>query len=177
MTINGDNSLPLSTKDAILFVLKKTIFEISKEYRDTNVVCEDDLKSLKIIKDLTNIYKNLLFIYIDNLNFNDEKSLNSYEVKSLKNIIMNIVCNEFDSNDLFFNNLNTIDYFMNFINSVDSLTLYNKLNIIELFIKRFNKQDITIESLQCKIYTEVINELLNNYSTTNINKLMNYLFN
>jgi predicted RNA-binding protein with EMAP domain len=177
----GDNNLPLSTKDAILFVFKKTIFEITKEYRDNNVICVDDKNNLKIIKELSNIYKNLLFLYIDELNINDNKNLNTYELKSLKSIIANIICNDYEYND-FLNenlneNLNIIDYLMNYIKSNETLSLYNKLNTIELFVKKINKQTITVKHLQSKLYNINTNELLNNYSTTNVNKFINILFN
>ena len=177
ININGDNSLSLTTKDAILFVFKKTIFEISKEYRDSNPILDDDSYTLKIIKELTNVYKNLVFIYIDELKFHNENNLNNYELKSLKNIIINIICNDYNINDIFLSNLNTIEYFMNYVKSNDELSLYNKLNTIELFVKKFNKQNTTINNLQNKIYNEQITDLLNNYSTNNLNKFMNILFN
>ena len=177
MNINGDNSISLTTKDAILFVFKKTIFEISKEYRDNNPLLDDDTNTLKTIKDLSNIYKNLLFIYIDELEFNNENGLNNYELKSLKNIIINIICIDYDFTNTLSTYLNTIEFFMNFIKTNDSLSLYNKLNTIELFVKKINKQNITISHLQHKIYDERIAELLNNYSTNNLNKVMNLLFN
>jgi len=172
----GDNVLPSSTKDAILFFFKKTIFEITKEYRDNNPISEDDKNNLKTIKELTNIYKNLLFLYIDELNI-EEKTPNLYELKSLKSIIINLICTEYEYNDILIDNLNIIEYLMNHIKSNETLSLYNKLNTIELFVKKINKQSITLKSLQSNLYNINTNDLLNNYSTVNVNKFINILFN
>lgn len=177
MNFNSDNSISLTTKDAILFVFKKTIFEISKDYRINHPISDDDSNSLKTIKELTTIYKGLLYIYIDELEFHNEKELSNYELKSLKNIIINILCIEYESKHTLSTHLDCIDYFMDFIKSNDNLSLYNKLNTIELFVKKFNKQHISINDLQHKIHNEHIMELLNNYSTNNSNKVMNLLFN
>lgn len=182
MNINGEHSsLPLNTKDALLFVLKKTIFEINKEYRDINVITPEDMTYLNSIKCLTIIYKSLLCIYINEFKMNPDKNINAYELKSLTNIMNNIICNEFvDDNEVFLfqNHLNIVEYFMNYINMNERLSLYNKLNTIELFVKKMNKQPISIQLLQTKLYNDInINDLLNNYSVNNINKFMNILFN
>ena len=177
VTINSDNCLPLTTKDATLFVYKKTIFEICKEYRDNSPISMEDSNTLKTIKELTNVYKSLLFLYVDEANFENEKNMNGYELKCLKNIIINILSNDLDFNDVFSTNLNVIEYFMIFIKTNEDLIIHNKLNVIELFVKKFNKQNITIEMLKKNINNEFFNEVCINYSINNINKYVNALFN
>lgn len=179
MIINGDSTgLALSSKDAVLFVLKKTIFDISKEYRENNSLSESDNKKLKLVKNFTSAYKNLLFLYIDGLNFDSEKVIKENETRSIKNIVINMLCNEIVEND----NTNVIDvinYFIDFIRNKEELGIYNKLNIIEHFIKKYNKQFITIDKLQNKLQYEIVDNVLNdaNYNSSNILKLFALLFN
>ena len=179
MIISGDNTLSLSIKDSILFVYKKTIFDVSKEYRENYDLNDTDNKKIKTIKHLSSVYKNILFLYIDGLNFNNQKQILIHkESNVLKNIVINVLCNEFE-NETFPDSLNTIDYFVNFIKLNDDLSLYNKLNIIEIFIKKFNKYGITLDILQCKLQMDMVLNILNNetYNTSTSIKLFYYLFN
>jgi len=179
MIISGDNTLSLSIKDSILFVYKKTIFDVSKEYRANYELNDADNKKINIIKHLSSIYKNILFLYIDDLNLNNKKQILIYrESKILKNIVINVLCNEFD-NETFPNSLNTIDYFVNFIKLNDNLSLYNKLIIIEIFIKKINKYGLTLDILQYKLQMDMVLDILNNetYNTATSTKLFYYLFN
>lgn len=189
MIINGDNTgFSLTSKDAILFVLKKTIFEISKEYRENNPINEKDEKKIKLIKQLTTTYKNLLFLYIDSLNTINKK-INESETKSIRNIIVNffvsIFENKHDKHDNYDNYDNCdnvieiINYFIDFIRKCDNLSIHNKLNVLELFIKNYNKQFISNEIIKNKMKNEIMDYVLNdnNYNYSNIIKLFTRLFN
>jgi hypothetical protein len=179
MIINGDSTLlALSSKDAVLFVLKKTIFDISKEYRELNPLSENDNKKLNLVKNFTSTYKNILFLYIDGLKFDSEKVIKENETKSIKNIVINMLYNEIIEN----NNTNPIDvinYFIDFIRNKEELSICNKLNVIEQFIKKYNKQFITMDKLQNKLQYEMVDNVLNdaNYNYSNILKLFALLFN
>lgn len=181
MIINGDNTgFSLTSKDAILFVLKKTIFEISKEYRENNPINEKDEKKIKLIKQLTTTYKNLLFLYIDNLNISNKK-INENESKMIRNIIVNFFISVFENKHAI-NSDNVIEifnYFIDFIRKYDKLSLHNKLNVLELFIKKYNKQSISNEIIKNKMKNEIMDYVLNdnNYNYSNIIKLFTWLFN
>lgn len=181
MIINGDNTgFSLTSKDAILFVLKKTIFEISKEYRENNPINEKDEKKIKLIKQLTTTYKNLLFLYIDNLNISNKK-INENESKMIRNIIVNFFISVFENKHVI-NSDNVIEifnYFIDFIRKYDKLSVHNKLNVLELFIKKYNKQSISNEIIKNKMKNEIMDYVLNdnNYNYSNIIKLFTWLFN
>lgn len=179
MMINGDSSgLSLSTKDAILFVFKKTIFDISKESRELNPIKNEDDKKLKAIKNLTITYKNLLFLYIDGLLFTNDKIVKETETRCIKNIVANILYSEIENND---DTINTdiINYFIDFIRTKEDLSSYNKLNVIELFVKKCNKQNVVIEKLKFNLQNEMIDNILidSNYNYNSIVKLFALLFN
>lgn len=179
MMINGDSSgLALSTKDAILFVLKKTVFDISKECRELNPIKNEDEKKIKTIKNLTTTYKNLLFLYIDGLSFINDKIVKETETRAIKNIVTSILCSEIENNDNT-TNIEGINYFIDFIRTKDELSSYNKLNVIELFVKKSNKQDIVVEKLKFNLQNEFVDYVLidSNYGYNNIIKLFSLLFN
>jgi len=185
MIMNGDTTgFALTSKDAILFVFKKTIFEISKEYRENNPLNENYEKKIKLIKQLTSTYKNLLFLYIDNLNTSNTK-LNENETKTIRNIIVNFFVNVFENNTINSNYNNSdnaieiLNYFIDFIRKYDKLSIHNKLNVLELFIKKYNKQSISNEIIKNKMRNEIMDYVLNdnNYNYSNIIKLFTWLFN
>lgn len=179
MIINGDNSgLALSSKDAVLFVLKKTIFDISKEFRENNSLSDADNKKIKLVKNLTMTYKNILFLFIDGLKFDCEKVIKDNETRSIKNIVINILYNEIVDNDNT-TATETFNYFIDFVRNKDELSIYNKLNIIEQFIKKYNKQYISIDKLKTKLQCDLVYNTLNdiNYNSTNIIKFFALLFN
>jgi hypothetical protein len=178
MIINGDNTgLSLSSKDAVLFVFKKTIFDISKEYRETNPVNPDDDKKIKLVKNLTNTYKNLLFLYIDGLSFTNDKIIKDVDTKCIKNIVSNIMYFEIENNNS--NNIEVINYFIDFIRTKEELSILNKLNVIELFSKKCIKLDMNIEKLQTNLQHDYVTNMLidENYSYNNVLKLFSLLFN
>lgn len=176
--INGDNGLALSSKDAVLFVLKKTIFDISKEYREINPIKNEDDKKIKMIKNLTSTYKNILFLYVDGLSFVNDKIVKESETRSIKNIVTNIIYSEIENNDNT-NNIDTINYFIDFIRTKDNLSIFNKLNIIEAFVKKNIKQYITVDKLQYNLRNDLVDLVLMdaNYNYNNIIKLFSLLFN
>jgi len=181
MIINGDNTgFALTSKDAILFVFKKTIFEISKEYRENNPINEKDEKKIKLIKQLTTTYKNLLFLYIDNLNTRN-KILNENETKTIRNITVNFFISVFENkhDNNCDNAIEILNYLIDFIRKYDKLSIHNKLNMIELFIKKYNKQSISNEIIKNKMKNEIMDFVLNdnNYNYSNIIKLFTWLFN
>ena len=170
MITNGDSTgLGLTTKDAVLFVFKKTIFDISKEYRDTNPIKSEDDKKLKMIKNLTSTYKNILFLYIDGLSFTNDKVVKESETRCIKNIVTNIIYSEIENNDNT-NTIEAINYFMDFIRAKDELGSFNKLNAIELFVKKCNKQDIIFDKLQHNLQNDFVDNALTD-ANYNYNKL------
>ena len=170
--------LQLNSKDAILFVYKKTIFDLNNEYRNTFVLKNDEEKDLV---EYTNIITKLIYeIYdynIDNDNISSEKKI-SYimYLKKMTNKIINRInklkipikkkiniCKKY----LYYKNLITIKN-----NEIDECLFFNLTN---LFFKKFqNNKDISIEILNKKMYNNDYNYKLMNETPL---KFTNWLFN
>ena len=70
---NSQNFLNLTSKDAVLFLFKKTIFMVNTEYRTTY---EEEPYVKEVINTATkyiNIYNNILIKYINNYDIINEK--------------------------------------------------------------------------------------------------------
>ena len=125
--IGDDNHtfLQLSSKDAILFVYKKTIFDIIDSYKkEMNNTPEDD----EIIKDIllfTEIYKKNINIYI---NTNNVDKVNEIHIRN------DLYNNIFSSSNKLFNKL--IDNFKS-KNKINHLEYLQKI-LSSLLIKNYN---------------------------------------
>jgi hypothetical protein len=72
--------LQLSSRDAILFVYKKTIFEINQEYKKTMAdLSSDDKIIMSTIESYIFIYKNIIRYIISFLDFNYTNNMNYIE--------------------------------------------------------------------------------------------------
>ena len=85
--IGNDNHsyLQLNSKDAILFVYKKTIFEINNEFRKQFELKLNEKDKFKYVDKLTSIYTEILEFVINNENLKSEKKNELYNVCS-KNV-------------------------------------------------------------------------------------------
>ena len=62
--------LKLNSKDATLFVYKKTIYDINNNYKKTYIINENEKKIFSLINNVVDIYEKL-FISLKKINFND----------------------------------------------------------------------------------------------------------
>jgi hypothetical protein len=70
------NFLKLNSRDAIMFVYKKTIFDISNEYKkNIQEPTNDEKKILSIFETYTNIYKSIVLFILNNNNFNYDNKI------------------------------------------------------------------------------------------------------
>ena len=129
--ISEDNHsfLQLNSKDASLFVYKKTIFEINNDVVK-NYKSDDNIKSiLSSIDILIDLYNNILFKLIDN---NDLNSIIKIVNIDLQKIIQKIVKIYMENN-----NINILHNFNNHINHCNT----NIIDSLELLIKQLKKKD------------------------------------
>ena len=95
--IGNDNHsyLQLNSKDATLFVYKKTIFELNNEYRKTFEISDIEERDIfNYISKYTEIYNGIIGSVIDNENMSDNKNKLSYLMyiqKNLKKITKKLV--------------------------------------------------------------------------------------
>ena len=156
--------LQLNSKDATLFVYKKTIFEINNEYRKSYTISQDDTKLLNTMRKLNNIYKKILLhiISIDHISINNKEMVIPFATKTSSKIVEKLLNFNTDLNNL----LEKGDICYHFINILEhkDLDSIKYANIIECFVKKLKKTDITETQLNEKIYNSNFNNILNNFS-------------
>ena len=102
--IGNDNHsyLQLNSKDATLFVYKKTIFEINNEYRKTFEISDIEERDIfSYISKYTEIYNEIIVSVIDNENMGDNKSKLSYLMyiqKNIKKIVSKLISSNYSMN-------------------------------------------------------------------------------
>lgn len=87
--------LQLNSKDAILFIYKKTIYEIDDSIKKNFEPTKEDNKVFDIIRLFTNIYKKITNIYINSNNINNLNEIP--QRNNLYNLIFNNIKNVFEN--------------------------------------------------------------------------------
>jgi hypothetical protein len=173
--ISDDNItfLQLSSRDAVMFVYKKTIYDINNEYKkNIPKLTQDDEEILEIIKLYVIIYKKNIHFLINHPNFLYDK----------KKEIITIFCDKFR---LLNNNLIKIKIKLNCIKCIYSYTqllITNQINVdafyncLEDFIMHIQMKKKTCEDTHN--ITKNINFCnVNKYIEDNgISKLNDYIF-
>lgn len=123
---NNNKFLKLTTNEAVIFVYKKTIFEIEDP---NNKLSKYSVLKLNILKEITNIYKLLLYKYTDSLETIHNISKNLLSLFCLKKKI---------KYDIFHKNLTHLYYIL--VDYVDENDFEHTNEFIYNF---FNKLNIT----------------------------------
>jgi hypothetical protein len=143
--------LQLSSRDATMFVYKKTIFDINNEWRknmnlnfETSIGLNDQIDIIHIH---ANITKSIISFFINKSEFlsNEKKSyLTNIIIKTAK-IIEKINDSKLD--------IKIFNIILFFIEQIDNNLHYEKyFEIINLFLKKINKGKINIIKIQENIY-------------------------
>lgn len=147
--------LKLSTKDAIIYIYKKTIFEIKPTFLKKN-----ETNKQKEIFDILFLHNNIIKLLLSL--FYDENMQPNY-FKLINNII---------SYQLNYSNYNTLSFFVNllFDHFLHNFTKEEIIDSIDKFCKKINKQTITKEEMNKKLINQKFKQLNNN-------QLISLLFN
>ena len=176
--IGNDNHsyLQLNSKDAILFVYKKTIFEINNEHRKQYDMMSNEKDVFKYIDKLTSIYTEMMEFVINNENLKNEKKMSyvMYVQKMSLKIINKIILSKK-------NVLDKIDICEKFIYYTKILKTKNlKLdeclffNLSNFFLKKIQTKNIT----KLEIYNKIFhNDFKYNIENMSCLKFNNWLFN
>lgn len=158
--------LQLNSKDASLFVFKKTIYEISNDKKKNYKSNTDDEYAYSCIHNSTNLFSNLVFDYIQKY---DKLDLKDLELKLYK-IFNNII--SLSTKTCYKNDLDVIMYFFDHMICINN---ENKYTLIELLSKKMLKHKLTKEQLASKLHSEYFYEILDKEFTNT--KIIHYLFN
>lgn len=178
--IGNDNHsyLKLNSKDAYMFVLKKTICEISndkkKEFEET-----DTMYNKFVLKDkLINIYTKLIQNIIHHYTFNDENNTSLLKIITndaykIAGVLMQF--NENDNYEVIIKKANSIDFFLdNFVDLYyEQNNGLNMFSYLELFIKKIIKNTISTTKLEEKFNNK--ESLVHQFKNNTYIKFINYI--
>lgn len=165
--------LQLSSREASLFVYKKTIFEINNDFRRNMLEYNNNENNLKQIIDLSlNIYKNIINYCI---NHNSFTNIN-------KNEYINKCCEKISNFCLLFNNFSfeltkdNIEICYLFITHFleRNLSIDISFNSLKLFINKIKKRIKFCDKLNKKLINKVYD--LEFCETDNLEEIINNLF-
>jgi len=153
--------IKLNSKDATLFVYKKTIYDINTEYKKNMRLTANDMKFTNMMKNFTEIYNDVIFNMITLMNKNlitNVDKLNKYMEynKKFEKIILNIY-------DIFLNNdyKNFIKIMNDFIEDLMKMdiTTSEYIKYLLLLTNKYNKKKVTYDNFKKKLYNPKKNEI------------------
>jgi len=167
---DSNSFLQLNSKDACLFVYKKTIYDINEEYKKKIIPNEKENKKIDIIKEqvyfLISFIKMMFLKYIDKEN----KFMESNKDVYLKEISQNTYKILIELNKINYKNIGKFKKIMTFLNYIETKENNNSEKIIYFFVKKIIKKDID----ERKIFKLIIND--GEYAILTPIKFINKLF-
>lgn len=167
--ISEDNNtfLQLNSKDASLFIYKKTIFDINNDIRKNLNTDNNTIFNIDTINTFINIYNNLVFTILDNYSLIESIKYINTELSIFSNKIIKLIIENNNSdlhNDLH-NKLTAIQIF-----SKNLKDIHNIFNYSDIFIKKIKKKQninllklelelINIDSISIKFINNIINTI------------------
>lgn len=171
ITDDQHSFLQLSSKDAISYVYKKTIYEINNEFRkniDANLGnCKDDAKKFHLITWHVKLFKKLSYKVANDKNFIVSSINDSIYIDRLDNVLNKINALNIDSDN--------ITMFYSFVDLLDSKIedISKTIDIIVLLTKKLNKNNGVISKINEKIYLDDFDEKLEDVNEKFVNWLLN----
>lgn len=167
--------IKLNSKDATLFVYKKTIYDINTDYKKNMRLTKKDMKFANMMKKFTEIYNDVIFNMIALMNNNlitNMDKLNKYMEynKKFEKIILNIY-------DIFLNNdhKNFIKIMNEFIDDLVKMkiTISEYIKYLLLLTNKYSKKRVTYDNFKKKLYSPKKNIVYKKTPLKYINWLMN----
>jgi len=174
--IGDDNHsyLQLNSKDATLFVYKKTVFEIDNNFRKKFVLPNDELIYLELMTSIIDVYHELVMNIIskeDDLINKKETIIHFTLQKTCK--ILDRIYNKSLPLDKNLRNLKIVLFFIYAIkDTFEDNIIY--CNVCECFIKKMRKKNITIDRLREKLFRNDLSLYVKSYTPL---RFVNWLFN
>lgn len=171
--ISDENAkfLQLSSRDAILFVYKKTIFELNNEYiKNAPLITEDEKKILSQVDDYIYIYKKIIGCLINHTDFKCETKID----------YITTCCNKIECISLSLNKnkirKNCIECIYLFTNLLANKQI--EINKIFYLLDEFIKKMVSKKGVDEKIIiNKLTDEKFNNYTKQNgLDKFVSWLF-
>ena len=176
----GDDShsyLQLNSKDATLFIYKKTIFEINNEYRKQFVLKKEEKEIFEYIHKFSTVVAEIFEEVINNNNIkgNSKISYVMYIQKMTNKIVNKLVCFKAPIK----NKINICDNYLYYKSlllnkniTIDECLFFNLSNLF--FKKITNNKTINVKIIKLKLYNPICNYKIQNETPL---KFTNWLFN
>ena len=168
---DSNSYLQLNSKDACLFVYKKTVYDINEEFRKNFQIKESNLFKVELFKKkimlIDEIEQYLLSKYIDE--YQNYKWLNKLRINIVK--IMEEICNLTVRDLKNKNKLKKINIFLDII-KLKNPPIEKTVSLIYNFIKKINKNTIDMNKLNNILISKNFN-----FDLTTPLKIINKLFN
>jgi len=125
--------LNLSSRDAAMFVYKKTIFELSTDYRkNLTEPSKDTIEKLDTLNVNINIFKNIIFFTLQEMKITEKNAIIGNLVKHMESM-----CNKLLKYKFTIQEYNTIENFVSLMSKNVSITKYYEL--VDQFIQKYSK--------------------------------------
>ena len=168
--ISDDNItfLQLSSKDAILFVYKKTIFELNNECKkNTKEQSLEEKNILRTVNLYINMYKGMV-LYIMNHNNEHKKDYLNTSCNLIKNISETL-----NKNKMNYEQIDCLYEFTTLLYNT-KIEIVDFFHLLDVFIKKINlKKKIDENIIKYKFYDVKINDFINN---NELNKIVEHIF-
>lgn len=176
--INEDSHtyLQLNSKDATLFVYKKTIFEINNDIRTKYTLNNVEQETFKFINLSTCIYKEIITFVLDNENLKPDSRINYIMyIQKMNSKVMDKFLSLILPIDT---KIDISEVFLYYVSLLKTKNLKDEclfLNLINLYFKKIQKKKyITKDMITKKLYSSECNQML--FLQTPL-KFTNWLFN
>tara|TARA_X000000368_G_C23048904_1_gene720402 strand:- start:960 stop:1769 length:810 start_codon:yes stop_codon:yes gene_type:complete len=166
--VDKNSFLQLNSKDAIIFVYKKTIFDINTEFKKNMSKTKEENEVILSLLDKVNVYILIISNVINSKYFcenidNKDKIISL--LKQSKKIIIKFIKIEEIHSDL----VENYKEFLYLINILD-MDIKNILDILYLFLNRYVKSPIDKQQIKNKLFN------FNNTENLSNNRFINWLF-
>lgn len=175
--IGGDSTsyLQLNCKDAVLFVYKKTIYDINSDYKKNFKLTEKERVILNLINSTVQIIFTYISYIINHFDKNVERNTNINILKdvsiSLANKLLTIINS--DKLELSQSKLTNIQDFLTKLET-RNICIENYCNLVEYFCKKINKTKNTIAIKYSKVFDDTFEV---NIKKMNASKFIQWLSN
>lgn len=171
---NNNSFLQLNSKDATLFVYKKTIFDIINSERKNHILDPEEKHLILSISTIINIYIKITIIILESQLKEDKliAPIIQFCTKNCMKIIDNIYISKEEATQTQ-SRIQNITYFIEEMQTknIDNIVFF--FNIINCFVKKYKKYSITKQKINSKLISPDFQRYLDLNSHL---KLINWIF-
>ena len=179
---DSQNLLKLTTKDASLFIYKKTIFEINDDYKKDYKETDNTITILKRLKLCTDVYNSTLIQLVSQFDLKNntlnqlQKNIFTKLYKIVEVIIQLPIVYKHDE-PIVSKKMSTLIILVEYLNSTYHYHFINNnyLYLIEYCIKKMYKMDLDVEQIKKKLLADI--DIEAKLLDCSVCKIFNYLVN